>query len=384
MSTTVQEPAQEKLTERLPRRDYIVLPLLSLLTVLVLLAGAEVASRIAFSQHEKDACMIADPVLGTRFQPNCTSEVKAAEGPWVTNHYNACGFRSPQPCGAKPAGSVRVAVLGSSIAQGYLVPYQQTFAARDATQLTNACHAQVQFQNLASIGYVWGRLADRVDAAIALRPDAAVIAVVPFDLQQSEYQPNQPAHAQQRGPGPLKTVESLLENSRAVVAAQHFLFRQPGPYVRLYLQYGDRADFLRPPFTQPWQQRLSDFDHLMAGIATKFHAAGIPVTLVFVPERAQAALLSAHHAPSGVNPWAIGQEIGSIAHHNDISYIDMSEAMSRIPDAADLYYPVDGHLSGRGNKVLARLVAEQLQQAVPALTHCGIDLVRGDGDAGHS
>ena len=384
MSTAVQEPARGQVAERLPRRDYVILPLLSLLTVLVLLAGAEVASRIAFVQHEKDACMMADPVLGTRFRPNCTSDVKAAEGPWVTNHYNACGFRSPQPCGAKPAGSVRVAVLGSSIAQGYLVPYQQTFAARAAAQLTQACHTQVQFQNLASIGYVWGRLADRVDAAIDLHPDAAVIAVVPFDLQQSEYQPNQPARAQQHSPGPLKTVESLLENSRAVVAAQHFLFRQPGPYVRLYLQYGDRADFLRPPFSQAWQQRLSDFDHLMAGIAAKFRAAGIPVTLVFVPERAQAALLSAHHAPSGVNPWAFGQEIGAIAHRNGIGYVDMSEAMSRIPDAANLYYPVDGHLSGQGNKFLARLVAQQLQRDVPALTHCGMSMARGDASAGRS
>ncbi len=363
---------------RLPRRDYVVLPLLSLLTVLVMLGMAEIASRLTFTEQKADACMVPDKVLGTRFRPDCTSEVKAAEGPWLTNHYNDCGYRTTQSCGPKPAGSVRVAVLGSSIAQGYLIPYDETFAARAAAQLTQMCGRPVQFQNLASIGYVWNRLAARVDDAIALHPDAAVIVTIPFDLQQTE-EPAEAPEQQSNDVGPLKRLDSLVNNSRAFVVAQHFLFSRPDLYVPLYLQYGDRADFLRPPFTPAWQKRLNDFDHLMAGIADKFHAAGIPIILAYVPQRAQAALLAAHQSPPGVDPWAFDRQIGAIAQKNAIRYADISPDMSHRPDAAALYYPVDGHLSGQGNAILANEIARQIRHAIPALTACKPDRLAQSG-----
>ena len=314
--------------EPLPRRDYIILPLLSVLTVLIMFAAAEVVSRITFVQHEADACMMPDKVLGTRFRPNCVSRVKAAEGPWVTNRYNECGYRTPEPCGPKPAGGARIAVLGSSISQGYLVPYEQTFAARDATLLTQSCRRPVEFQNLASIGYIWNRLVDRVDDAIALHPDAAVIVVAPFDLQQTVVPPGEDQKGED--PGALKRLDGLIINSRAVVVAQHFLFSQPDMFVKLYLNYGDRADFLRPPFKPAWQDRLKRFDQLMAEIADKFHAAGIPLVLAYVPERAQAALLSAHQSPPGVDPYAFPRQIGDIARAHGIRFVDLSPTMSRM------------------------------------------------------
>ncbi|HET6236706.1 MAG TPA: SGNH/GDSL hydrolase family protein [Acetobacteraceae bacterium] len=337
-------------------------------------AAAEVVSRIMFVQHEADACMMPDRVLGTRFRPDCTSRVKAAEGPWVTNRYNECGYRTPQSCGPKPAGGVRIAVLGSSISQGYLVPYEQTFAARDATLLTQSCRKPVEFQNLASIGYIWNRLADRVDDAIALHPDAAVIVIVPFDLQQTAVPAaDRPADRQGEDPGVLKRLDGLVTNSRAVIVAQHFLFRQPDLYVKLYLDYGDRADFLRPPFPPAWQDRLKRFDQLMAEIAGKFHAAGIPLILAYVPERAQAALLSAHQSPPGVDPYAFPRQIGDIARAHGIRFVDLSPTMSRMQDAANLYYPVDGHLAGQGDKLLADALAQKLRDTVPALAECRPD-----------
>lgn len=364
------QPA-ERAPWRLPRRDYVLLPLLSLLTVLLMFGAAETISRLTFVERERDACMAPDPLLGTRFRPNCTSRVKAAEGPWVENHYNDCGYRTPEPCGPKPAGGTRIAVLGSSMAQGYLVRYPETFAARAETQLAAGCRRPVEFQNLASIGYVWNRLAARVGDALALRPDAGVIIIVPFDLQQTETPPIAVDAPEPREESPLKRLDSLAANSRALVAAQHFLFSRPDLYVQLYLRYGDRADFLRPPFGPRWQQRLDDFDHLLAGIADRFHLAQVPLFLVYVPQRAQATLLAAHQAPDGVDPYAFGGRIGEIARRYGVHYVDLSATFSRIPGAADMYYPVDGHLNGRGDAILARAVATTLRRNVPALANCG-------------
>ena len=52
----------------------------------------------------------------------------------------------------------------------------------------------------------------------------------------------------------MKRVESSIDQSRAVVAAQHMLFENVDEYVSLYLRYGDKADFLRPPFGPVWQK----------------------------------------------------------------------------------------------------------------------------------
>jgi hypothetical protein len=47
--------------------------------------------------------------------------------------------------------------------------------------------------------------------------------------------------------------------------------------------------------------------------------------------------------------------------------------MSRMQDAANLYYPVDGHLAGQGDKLLADALAQKLRETVPALAECRPD-----------
>jgi hypothetical protein len=357
------------MSNRLPRRDYVLLPLLSVVTMLVLFGIAEAASRLLFVEQKHDRCEVADARLGHRYRPDCTSRTKASEGPWVTNHYNQCGSRAPAPCGPKPADTTRVAVIGSSVAEGYLVPYEQSFAARTANILTQRCRRPVEFQDLASIGYIWDRLYQRLDDVLALKPDAVVLVVLPFDLEQS-----QPTHSPKvrTPPSLMKRVESSIDQSRAVVAAQHMLFENVDEYVSLYLRYGDKADFLRPPFGPVWQKRLADYDSLLGRIANKLREQDVPLLLVFVPQRAQAALLSGHATPPSVDPYAFGQAIGRIAAQHHVDYMDLSAAFSGISDAAQLYYPVDGHLSGDGHAVLAAAVARGLIGDVPALATCNV------------
>src|ERR1700733_9444277 len=85
---------------RLPRRDLVILPLLSILTIAFLLVGSEVGARHFFPESAGgDPCRVSDPTIGFKYRPNCTSRVKSAEGPWVMNHYNDCGYRTQQSCG---------------------------------------------------------------------------------------------------------------------------------------------------------------------------------------------------------------------------------------------------------------------------------------------
>ena len=88
--------------EKLPRRDIVLLPLISMLTLLCMLAGAEVITRIVWPEQIVNSCQVPDPSLGFRYRPNCSSTMKSAEGPWYTNDYNECGYRSAASCGPVP------------------------------------------------------------------------------------------------------------------------------------------------------------------------------------------------------------------------------------------------------------------------------------------
>lgn len=97
---------------RLPRRDYILLPLIFVTTMLVLLVGGEIAARLRFPQDDAaEPCEYSTP-SGFRYRPGCTSHTKVWEGPWITQHFNDCGYRAgpavlhPGACpgGARHAG----------------------------------------------------------------------------------------------------------------------------------------------------------------------------------------------------------------------------------------------------------------------------------------
>ena len=77
-----------------------------------------------------------------------------------------------------------------------------------------------------------------------------------------------------------------LKQSRALNMAQHFLFRNPSVYLPLYLRYGDKADFLRPPFS-PLAGAAADAGRADRRLAEKAHRANVPFILGFVPQEAQ-------------------------------------------------------------------------------------------------
>ena len=173
---------QVELSWRLPRRDYFLLPAIFALTIVALLLGGEVAARLLYAQDDAaEPCEYSTPT-GFRYRPTCTSHTKVWEGPWITQHFNDCGYRSAESCALRPAGSLRVAVVGSSTARGALVNYDDSFAARASAALSKQCGATVDFQNLGTEPTDVDRVDLRIPEALALHPSAIVMTVGPFDL----------------------------------------------------------------------------------------------------------------------------------------------------------------------------------------------------------
>lgn len=302
---------------KLPRRDLWLLPLLSALTLLVLLMGSEALTRAIWPEQIVNSCRIPDPIFKFRYRPDCTTTMKAAEGPWHTATYNDCGYRSDTSCGPVPAGTRRIALLGASVAEGYMVEFPNTIGARLATDLTAMCDTPVDVQNLGAIGYFGNRLVPRMAEAVKLHPDLAILIVAPLDVEAIE-NPD-PAPVTVSTPAPVergdlqKRLFETVKESRAFVVAQHFMFRNPALYVPLYLQYGDKADFLRSPFTVPWQTRLQWLDVLVGKLQAEASAAGVPFMIAFIPQEAQVALMAGRYQSSAMQAEALPNAIGAIA-----------------------------------------------------------------------
>jgi hypothetical protein len=371
----------------LSKRDLIVMPLIVLATVFALCFGGEVAARITWPDQMRDSCEVWRGQLGF-FRPDCRTEVKLAEGPWVEYAYNDCGYRSAFPCTPKPAGALRVAVLGSSIGRGYAVSYRDSFTGRMESELTNACRRRVEFQTIAvdeARGPTWHTLADRAGEAAALHPDAMVTVIAPFDIMQysaipqSEPPPVRPVAAGRPSEDPpMGSLAWLrqrhLTESLALFGAQHFNYEDQDRYIPLYLRHADQADFLRPPFSKVWRLRLQIADMTLSRIADQARRAGVPLIVVFMPARGQAILSAAKSEPKGIDPFALDRAIGEIARRNHAAFVDVTQITSKTAKVADDFYPVDGHPNAFGHALIAQGLGRTLVDQVPAFASCAAGL----------
>ena len=92
--------------------------------------------------------------------------------------------------------------------------------------------------------------------------------------------------------------------------------------------------------------------------------------LVFVPLRAQAALLRWKHLPQGVDPTLLGKAIGDVARRHGAAYLDLTETIGDHPDVTSLYYPVDLHPNGEAGEIIAGALAAALIADNDSLATC--------------
>ena len=385
LSATLQLPQ----SGRLPRRDYFLLPLLSLLTIVFIFAATEFTTRLTWTTIEQGYCMMLDPASGPHGVPDCTSIIKLAEGKRAVLHFNNCGYRSEAPCGPKPPGTFRIAVLGSSISEGYGIPYEEMFATRMAQALSQSCHKPVEFQNLGADGCPPAFTYRHVDEALRLRPDAIVMTLNPWDVEQEidpavlGLLPRQPPPTNQP-PAPaihlslLQKLQARVRNSRTMLVAQHFLLQNRDAFLKLYLfAGGDHTAFVRYPFTPAWERRLEMTDVLLGEMARKIHAAGVPFVLVAVPERAQTMMLHVPDLPRGIDPYAFTRRFENICVKYGIVFIDGLKVFKRAGAPDNLFYVVDGHITPEAHNLLAQAISREFtNQGIGVFAQCRRDVAR--------
>jgi hypothetical protein len=375
--------------ESLPRRDWILLPLISFLTIVLLMGFTEWIARRMFESSKTSymSCMVInDHMTGTRGIPNSVCWEKAPESSLIEYRFNSCGHRAGVECGPKPAGTYRIVLMGSSIALGQHVQREKTFAARLPDELTERTGHTVELYN-EGMGFGFTHTAAlHFKEVLAAQPDLVLWVLTPMDISRG-------AEVVPRGnpdPGagfgfPKKwwrrlqasldsnsiegAAAEMFNYSRTAYMLQHFLYQSQSATISAYLNAPDaEAGYLRVELSAAWRSSLRQFDEDAEDIERQAKSAGVPFAAAMIPGRAQAAMIGKGGWAAGFDPYKLNDELRSVIVSHGGIYIDILPDFRTLPNSERLYFAMDGHPNVKGSAVIASVLARELTSgAIPAL-----------------
>jgi len=377
----------------LPRRDWILQPFISLLTVALLTGSMSLTARRMFPEWNPSvfSCMVLnDSSTGERGIPNCVTKGKMSESQPVEYRFNSSGYRADIDFGPKTPGTYRIVMGGTSIALGLFVKREDTFAALLPEELSRQTGRRVELYNQAWAGVP--RVFDlRFNQALANNPDLILWVLTPWDIQNASFlipEPPPPpdrrsslarAGSKIKAQFATQSFSSVLSNilksgfetisPGSTNMLRHFVYQSQSQYVKGYLAADDEeSGYLKAEPSMAWQSHLRQFDTYVADVEERARIAGVPLVTVLVPFRAQAAMASMGQWPVGYDPYKLDNELRTIITRHGGAYIDILPYYRDIPNPERGYFPVDPHLNADGHSIVSRLLAKELTSgAVPTL-----------------
>ena len=302
--------------------------------------------------------------------------------------FNSCGHRADVECGPKPPGTYRIVMSGSSFAFGLSTPREETFAALLPEELSRMTGRPVDLYNESMVWRGPEGVNEHFDKILAAQPDLVLWVVTSWDVAHAATEPGLPtepgflgrtryrvkealaAHSISNAlPDIIDALHDLLEVTSTGLLLEHYLYESQTQYVNSYLRNDDaEAGFLNAEPSKSWQNFLRYFDRDVADIARQAKPAGVPLVVVLLPNRAQAAMISMGEWPAGHDPYKLSNEIRSIIEAHGGTYVDILPDYRRVPNPEQGYFPKDGHPNAKGHATISRLIAKELTSgAVPAL-----------------
>ncbi len=158
---------------KLGRRDWLLLPLLGPLTLVLMAVSSEFVARRYFGESKtslNNCLVLNDAATGVRGIPNPVCWEKIPESPLIEYKLDCSGFRTGMACGPKPPGTYRIVRMGSSVAMGERVPIENTFATLLPNEISPPPGRRAELYNEA-MGYGFPRnTVLRFDKVLAAKP----------------------------------------------------------------------------------------------------------------------------------------------------------------------------------------------------------------------
>jgi hypothetical protein len=272
-------------------------------------------------------------------------------------------------------------MVGSSIVVGLRVPIEDAFATRLSAELAERTGRKIEIFNLGMAGDAGYPevVARRFKYALGADPDLILWVVSPWDVENaakpaSVYGQHDEAHVPHGQLGRVGRLrdsvhEFLHTQLRAPTMLHHLLYESESEYVEHYLLQDDSAaGYMRTRLSGEWQSRLRIFDGYAAQLEQDARTTGVPWAVVFVPNRAQSAMLSTGQWPAGTNPYTLNDALRPIITAHGGGVIDIFSDFRSIPNAEQYFFPVDNHPTAEGHALISGMVARGLTSgAIPAL-----------------
>jgi hypothetical protein len=384
---------------KLSRRDWMLLPLICLLTICLTAGSAEMIGTWMFpragNKNTMETCIeMKDKSTGGRGIPNSVCWNGLSEGSLVEYRLNGCGHRTSLDCRSKPAGSYRIVLFGSSFVFGLGVPIESTFAELLAVKLSNQTGRKIEVYNAGTIfGYQTN--ADlRSDEILAAHPDmilwligardvraasenlksAGGSTAASNDFSSTERKKSYLAEAWESlkyafaNKSLSQAFSAISKKSRAVFLVQHLVYRSQSLYVKSYLQGGDDAGAFQLQPSPEWQGFMEHFESYTAELESRANSAGVPFVAVMVPERVQADMISMGVPPTGYSPFNLDNELRNTITSHGGTYLEILSDFRNVANAGRNYLPVDAHPTADGDMFISGFLANALTGgAIPAL-----------------
>jgi hypothetical protein len=395
-----QSTLEASMETKLPRRDWIVLPALSLLTICIIAVCTEAIALRIFPAHGdmKDCLVWNDRSTGVRGIPNCVCQEKIPEGHPVEYRFNSCGDYTGVECGPKPPGTYRIVMTGTSFPVGLGVAREKTFAVLLPKELSRRTGRRVELYN-ASLPRKSPRIMDlRFNEMLALKPDLILLALNYSDIQlatlaaPSDYVPEnvsppattndsvdrraplRSALAKLRGEAEsavlvlLHRVNNSWAGSRSYVLLTDFVAATETQSQLLKRNRTSEGQYLSAVPSQARLMHLKEFNGYAEEMEDRARAAGVPVVVVFLPTRIQAAMISGGQWAPDIDPFQFDDQLRSIVQSHSGTYIDILPDLRAIPNAEKGFFPADGHFNEQGHAIISDLLAKELTSgSLPAL-----------------
>ena len=381
---------------KLSRRDWILLPLLSLMTIAIMLGSTEIIGRKVFreSKNTLNSCLVlTDSSTGVRGVPNSSCWEKIPENEPMEYKFDCNGFRSDLPCGKKDPNSYRIVMTGSSIALGERVPNDKAFASLLPRELTDLDGRKVELYN-EGMGFGFARNIElRFPAVLAAKPDLILWILTPLDIKLADYSyaenPFQKAiDATTATPGLMGIIKTFVHAHGGnplrgtAMTLRHLIYAHASQdrYIQVYLSVPDGgsgffdtgAGYLKHDLPANWKGYLNKFDRYAAVVEGQAKAAGIPLVALMIPARPQVAMISSGEYPPGYDPYIIDREARKIMESHGATYLSILPDFEKLPNAERYYYAIDGHPDPEGHAVLAEFIAKEMGNgAIPQLRASG-------------
>jgi lysophospholipase L1-like esterase len=252
-------------------------------------------------------------------------------------------------------------LIGDSFTFGVGSAYHDTWAARQAKILwARGCAAEVT--NAGVPGYDTRQEALLLGKWIAeIDPNVVIMSFLPNDLFAGSS--DAAAAPSSAASGVVDTRGDKRSELEVVTLLKRLLLRSDAAYLWLY-QMSARGDYFTTPLRPGPRRRLEQAQAALKEAAIICEQNGARFIVASLPQLFQVIWQARGEQVEGVDPEVFDRELGEFAKRGGMGWVPLLDALANAyrESGEDIYYRLDGHLTPRGNGIVAEALAESVSR----------------------